>query len=155
MNIFYLDSNPQVCAEYHCDKHCVKMCVEYAQILSTTHRLLGNSDPLLYKATHIHHPAIKWAAASSANYSFLRDLYIRLCKEYTHRYGRKHKSSTLKVVLKNVPKNIPRSDKLSKIALMMPEKYHSPDPVQSYRNYYQYEKGSFLNYTNRQTPEWL
>jgi len=36
MNIFYLDSNPQKCAEYHCDKHVVKMILESAQLLSIT-----------------------------------------------------------------------------------------------------------------------
>jgi len=25
MNIFYLDEDPKLCAQYHCDKHCVKM----------------------------------------------------------------------------------------------------------------------------------
>ena len=40
MNIFYLDKDPNVCANYHCDKHVVKMIVEYAQMLSTAHRVL-------------------------------------------------------------------------------------------------------------------
>ena len=39
MNIFYLDENPKKCAKYHCDKHVVKMIIEYAQLLSTAHRL--------------------------------------------------------------------------------------------------------------------
>ena len=40
MNIFYLDKDPKVCAKMHVDKHCVKMIVEYAQLLSTAHRVL-------------------------------------------------------------------------------------------------------------------
>lgn len=40
MNIFVLDTNPIVAATYHCDKHMVKMIVEYAQLLSTAHRML-------------------------------------------------------------------------------------------------------------------
>ena len=40
MNIFYLSSNPGECARQHCDKHVVKMIVEYAQLMSTAHRLL-------------------------------------------------------------------------------------------------------------------
>ena len=39
MNIFYLSDDPQICAEQHCDKHVVKMCIEYAQLLSTAHRV--------------------------------------------------------------------------------------------------------------------
>jgi hypothetical protein len=39
MNIFVLNPDPFVAAEMHCDKHVVKMIVEYAQLLSTAHRL--------------------------------------------------------------------------------------------------------------------
>lgn len=39
MNIFFLDYSPAKAAEYHCDKHVVKMIVETAQILSTVVRI--------------------------------------------------------------------------------------------------------------------
>ena len=35
MNLFYLDQDLDKCAEYHVDKHIVKMPLEAAQILST------------------------------------------------------------------------------------------------------------------------
>lgn len=38
MNIFYLDTDPVKAAEYHCDKHVVKMILETAQLLSTVLR---------------------------------------------------------------------------------------------------------------------
>ena len=38
MNIFYLNNNPKIAAIEHNDKHCVKMILEYAQMLSTAHR---------------------------------------------------------------------------------------------------------------------
>jgi len=70
MNIFYLHSNPKICAEMHCDKHVVKMILEYGQLLSTAHRVLDGTkqdkiyvltdsvaNNLLYKATHINHPS--------------------------------------------------------------------------------------------------
>ena len=40
MNVFYLDKDPVVCAEMHNDKHVVKMLVEYAQLMSTAHRII-------------------------------------------------------------------------------------------------------------------
>ena len=43
MNIFYLDKNPKICAMYHNDKHVVKMILEYAQLLSTAHRVLDGT----------------------------------------------------------------------------------------------------------------
>lgn len=48
MNIFVLDKDPFVAAELHCDKHVVKMIVEYAQLLSTAHRMLDGK-----RETHI------------------------------------------------------------------------------------------------------
>ena len=40
MNIFYLNRDPIKCALQHCDKHVVKMIIEYAQLMSTAHRVL-------------------------------------------------------------------------------------------------------------------
>ena len=40
MNIFFLHQNPFVSAQYHCDKHVIKMITETAQMLSTAHRIL-------------------------------------------------------------------------------------------------------------------
>ena len=37
MNIFVLDLDPQKAAEYHCNKHVVKMILESAQMLCTAH----------------------------------------------------------------------------------------------------------------------
>lgn len=43
MNVFALDRDPYISASYHCDKHVVKMIVEYAQLLSTAHRVLDGT----------------------------------------------------------------------------------------------------------------
>lgn len=47
MNIFALDRDPFIAASYHCDKHVVKMIVEYAQLLSTAHRQLDGTPVTL------------------------------------------------------------------------------------------------------------
>ena len=44
MNIFYLHKDPKTCAEMHIDKHCVKMIIEYAQLMSTAHRMLDGLE---------------------------------------------------------------------------------------------------------------
>lgn len=49
MNIFVLDQHPRIAAEMHCDKHVVKMILEYAQLLSAAHRLIdGKSTVFSY-----------------------------------------------------------------------------------------------------------
>jgi len=44
MNIFYLDSDAKTSAEMHLDKHVSKMLVEYAQLMSTAHRVLDGVE---------------------------------------------------------------------------------------------------------------
>lgn len=50
MNIFVLDRDIKLCTQYHCDKHVVKMILEYAQLLSSVHRVAGNT--VGYELTH-------------------------------------------------------------------------------------------------------
>ena len=44
LNLFYLHNDPVISAEMHCDKHVVKMIIEYAQMLSTAHRILDGDQ---------------------------------------------------------------------------------------------------------------
>jgi hypothetical protein len=37
MNVFFLDENPKLSAQYHVDKHVVKMILETAQLLCGVH----------------------------------------------------------------------------------------------------------------------
>lgn len=41
MNIFVLDTDPEIAAILHCDKHIVKMPLETAQMLCTIAALKG------------------------------------------------------------------------------------------------------------------
>ena len=113
MNIFYLSEDPILCAKYHNDSHCVKMILEYAQLMCTAHRELdviskgSLMDVTLYKATHKNHPSAVWVRESRANYEFLHKLFSALCNEYTRRYGKIHLTERkLKKLLYWPPKNI-------------------------------------------------
>lgn len=44
MNIFYLDQDPKLCAQYHADKHVIKMILESAQLLCTAIRITGGVE---------------------------------------------------------------------------------------------------------------
>jgi hypothetical protein len=44
MNIFVIHENPIIAAREHCDKHVVKMILESAQMLSTSHRILDGVE---------------------------------------------------------------------------------------------------------------
>jgi len=95
MNIFATDPCPVKCAEYLDDKRVVKMVLETAQILSSVLRMHGVEETGLYKSTHVNHPVVQWVAQSRDCYWWTVRHFNALCKEYTLRYGKFHKSQDL------------------------------------------------------------
>lgn len=158
MNIFYLSNDTATCALYHCDKHVVKMIVEYCQLLSTAHRVLdGNVLPrqelesILYKKTHRNHPSAIWARACRANYLWLHELTVQLNKEYTRRYGRVHKSvrTGLMDALLTTPENIVDGE-FSEPTQAMPDQYKVPgDSIKAYKAFYIAEKSGFAKWKGK------
>ena len=157
MNVFYLDHDPKTCATYHNDKHCVKMILEYAQLMSTAHRILDGDDvnPIIYKATHKNHPSAVWARTNGSNYEWLYELFFDLSDEYTYRYGKEHLSFTkLSGILSTAPKNIPVG-LFTQPTPAMPEYCKVPgDSLASYRSYYRQEKSHLATWKSRPVPEW-
>jgi hypothetical protein len=152
MNIFVLHADPRLAAQMVVDKHCVKMILETAQILSTARFLYGISGT--YKPTHAKHPCTIWAAASAHNYAWLWHHGMGLCEEYTHRYGRIHKSQTLfEGELRRIP-TMPRIG-LTPFAQAMPDEFKHDDPVIAYRRYYLGAKAYIAKWTNREEPLWF
>jgi len=161
------------------DRHSIKMILEYAQLLSTAHRVLdgvelegisasgrkrkfwtlGDSrDYTLYKATHIHHPSAIWVRQSAENYLWLANMLIALCEEYTYRYGKVHKTERdglAYVLLKNIPHNIRNSGFTEPTPAMPDDVKVSGDSIKSYRNYYINNKAHLANWKKRQVPEWF
>jgi len=152
MNIFYLHNNPRKCAQMHCDKHVVKMIVETAQMLCTTHHLNNSIAP--YKATHINHPCNIWCRESLDNYNWLCQLGLELCKEYTKRYNKVHKTQqVIEWCISHKPQIT--SSGLTRRPLAMPDKYKGDNPINSYRQYYIGEKLHFIKYKNGNIPSWI
>ena len=162
MNIFFLDFDPKKCAEYHCDKHVVKMIVEYAQLLSTAHHICDwktpdKIHPDLYKPTHCNHPSALWARECDHNYRWLSELFINLSDEYTFRYDKEHSTYyKLSKIVDKTPSSILRSSGMTPLAQCMPEEYTIVnDPIEAYRNYYRGSKRDFAVWTRRDKPEWF
>ena len=175
MNIFILDLDVKKSAQYHVDKHVVKMILETAQLLCGVHHMTlqvtPQVDPLSnplsnrlstdqataqvpYKLSHKNHPCSIWARESMSNYLYLCEIGLALCDEYTYRYGKRHKSQdVIEWCIMNKP-NI--SDKgFTEPAKAMPEEYKVDDVVESYRNYYRGAKKDFATWKMRSVPEWF
>ena len=156
MNIFYLDRDPVIAAQMMCDKHVVKMILESAQMLSTVLRQHGyDGDTYIYGQTHVKHPSTIWAGKTRANFDWLLEHALALCREYTARYGKFHKSEAILYRCGDLRDFIPEG------SLTVPPKCMGleykvgtsnwDDVVSSYRKYYRLGK----NYMNKGNgPQW-
>ena len=176
MNIFYLHKDPQICAEQHLDKHCSKMLVEYAQLMSTAHRIIDGTEyegktktnrrikrwkhptkhNILYIACHVNHPSAVWCRDNAYNYNWLYRMWSHLHDQFQLRYGKKHLSYTLlHEALRNPPKNIPLNKPFTQPTQAMPDDVKHEDSITAYRNYYIHYKHSFAKWKNGMIPEWF
>jgi hypothetical protein len=178
MNIFYLDKDPKICAEMHISKHVVKMIIEYAQLMSTAHRVIDGEEYIdvssgrkikrwrlddereqsLMKASHINHPSAIWCRVNLSNYAWLYRMWLHLLEEYTFRYGKIHACVRLKDVLRFPPTKIAIGD-FTEPTPAMPNDIKIPgNSLASYHNYYNISKRSFATWqgriNSRPTPTW-
>ena len=178
MNIFYLHNETQTCAQQHVDKHVVKMILEYAQLLSTAHRMLDGAEYIdassgrkirrwkltdehietnLFKASLINLASAIWARKNVQNYMWLAELLEETCKEYTFRYGKVHsveRSGLMQMLKNNFPKNLPIGEFNEPTPAMPDYCKVVGDSIKSYRNYYINEKKRMAVWKTRPTPEW-
>jgi hypothetical protein len=155
------------------------MILEYAQLLSTAHRVLdgvptvGHSasgrkqtryviadvrDDILYSATHINHPSAVWVRQSDKNYDWLFSLYQALMCEYTYRYGKVHACSKLEMCLAKIPGNIPQKPFTEPTPAMPDDVKILGNSILSYRNYYIKNKMHLASWkgkiNSRIVPQW-
>ena len=183
MNMFVLDEQPQKAAEYHCNKHVVKMILEAGQMLCTAHwmswlenfgktrkdfRLMRDVKDYLrinvpkerqppWGITHVNHPCSIWTRQTAENYFWHLDLMACLLDEYTSRYKRQHKSNSVcHWLAENLPLCFPMQG-LTPFPICMKEEYKvDNDPIQSYRNYYIKDKVRFAKWEPRaNTAQWF
>jgi len=182
VNIFHLHEDPEVNSYWHIDKHIVKMPTEYAQLLSTAHRLLDGEQYIIlredkngrqrkvkrwkleddretgiFHAAHMNHPSCIWTRASKENYMYLFELYSASLKEYTKRYGKEHGSARPLPFLQTPPENIVSLglQEIPQAMKMYPECMVPGDSIRAYRNYYNIAKHGFAKWKHNDPPPWF
>ena len=170
MNLFFLHHDPQICAEYHCDKHVVKMILELVQMLFTAHICGGNKD-VPFRVFNKNHPMVIWVRKSKENYTFTVKLAKCLSTEYTFRYHKIHACDIhIDWLNVNIPefkdpeyisnvtfstnKNLERLN-LTPVPLTIPDDVKYKDTIFSYRRCYNVYKKRFAKWTNRDEPWWF
>jgi len=83
MNIFILDNDFKLNAQYHTDKHIIKMITEQNQLLCSAYYFTDSIPDNIYKLTHQNHPCAIWTRKSLSNWKWLKASTISLCDEYT------------------------------------------------------------------------
>ena len=111
MNIFFLDSNPQQCADFLCDEHKYRMIYESCQLLCNAYYSTGQEKeiPSIYKKCYYNHPSSKWVRLSLANFNWLFKHVERLIDNY-HKNTNENKwqrESQLLIQFLSVPPNLP------------------------------------------------
>ena len=157
MNIFYLHKSPTISAQHMGNKHVVKMILESAQLLCTSHHICPSHAELpekFYKKTHYNHPSAVWTRHSVGNYMWLAAHAKALLSEYTYRYDKQHASTS---VIMWCSENIPDIPDLgfTDMPQCMPDEYKCKDSVVAYRNYYNGAKSHLHNWKRRQVPDWI
>ena len=149
MNIFVLDKDPATSAFMHCDKHVVKMILESAQMICTTHHLTSDGMYYIpYRPVHKNHPCTVWVRESLSNYEWLMSLTYWLNFEYRYRFNRKVNHKSYDAIISLPTPNI-KDIGLTPFALAMPDECKMNDAVDSYINYYNTHKSHLLMYTKR------
>ncbi len=152
MNIFVLDTDIPLCAQYHCDRHVNKMILESVQILCTVLNERGFETP--YRSTHRQHPCVQWVHRSYDNFLWLAELTDALNHEYRYRYEKDRDHASIRV-LGDILHHRYESRGLTEFAQAMPDEYKvSGNAVAAYRAYCQSEEQRCAGWTGRAAPGW-
>ena len=160
MNIFYLDKDPRLCAQYHTDKHVVKMILESAQLLCTAVNTLAGEQVTPYKSPYVNHHCSVWVRESFANWNYVWNLMyaLDLERQFRYKHTKEHKIITALngVDMYFLAQSLVPRIGLTTPALAMPAHCKiSSDPVECYREYYRKEKVALHKWTGRDKPYWL
>jgi hypothetical protein len=163
VNFFYLDSNPQICAQYYCNKHVLKIPIEIAQILSKVHHELKSdiNYNLVYKNSLVVKNTLGpyiWAIESHENYLWTCNLGIELINEYKLRYNKEsHKTESILLFLRNNPPKLPKIGitKFRGTNKYDMFQYVSKDPIVCARYNYAEMKCNNDSWTKRNIPDWF
>jgi hypothetical protein len=173
MNLFILDENTKLCAEYHSDQHVMKMAMEATQLACTalaiargkyyevprkTPELTARLGPIkklcgiegLYLPTHPGHPCSVWMSLSHENFQWGCQLGMDLFHETLYRFDKTHKSEAIlyKAMEYNKLNNIIPNNPMTPYAIAInyeryPTVLREGSAVMIYRDYYRKAKRVF------------
>lgn len=170
MNIFILDENKKLCAQYHNDKHIIAAPILTAQALSTALYNVGRIPAPWVTLEYAAHGCVLWAGESIQNFLWLCELGLCLCDEYEHRFKQTGGSNNCYLAKSVILRcqglvflcrhKFLDQKKLTPFYLSVPDNFictaHKDffaNTILSYRYYYCREEHGSI-WTKRNTPDW-
>lgn len=162
MNLFPLDRDPAIAAQYHCDQHVRKMILEVAQLMTLAHEANGDIKSWVLPpapSTYMNNACAIWVRECKANYLWTYELFVNLLTEFDYRWGKTHAyGGGISVRYAHVPPCLPeplRRDHEQDLgwAVHMPDDCRIGDTVRSTRLLYNRHK-RFATWTRRPVPSW-
>ena len=166
VNIFVLDKDLTLSAQYTYDAHVIKGILEGVQIFFSVRRLRYfyefSACGRMYKLKFAYHGCVKWAMYSYSNYMFLISFIKCLNDEFKYRYlGDNHASYNHMLSALQYDDNsvIDHFDNVgfTDIYQSMPFVYQHTEYVCAYRMYYFFHKRLYLprvSWSRRHIPYW-
>lgn len=156
MEIYVSDEDPIISARNLDDIRLHKQISDTAQILSSAIFNMNGWKSNLYKPTHVHHLAVRWATRSRNNFNWLVMHGLGLCNEYKYRFAKEDKAVSVILNCAEIYRDIP-VDNLSMTPFYNGTPYQNLTVIKAYRQYLSLDKWgpSFPKWTRRGQPEWF
>lgn len=163
MNLFFLDKQPEIAAQYSCDSHVRKIILEAVEMMGYAYSH-GQFQPWPWvhsKGRHINHPMSKWVRASKENFDWTLQYAYALCDEFFYRFN-KTQHHKCRAYLDWISNNLPLEN-LPSLGFTNPPRCfaayaeqieQSDDVVFDYRRYYTLGKRHLAVWTKRGEPFW-
>lgn len=153
--IYFLDINPEKCAEYYCDSHVVTEIEELCLMMSNCHEAYGSFDEeTMPKANNL--TEYRWIKVSKSHYRYVAKLAYALGNQFLERYKTRHHLSNLLDEFLVVEPTMQDAE----MKFSVPQGYYSigllenNDIVEYWRAYYVQEKSMIALWSHTLKPEW-
>ena len=180
MNIFILSEEREPLihyaqqAQYHIDKHVVKMIAESTQMLVTAAsqpsfklpaEIVRSTPCKPLSASMMKHPCTQWTVCSIENFNYVACLALQLCQEHQYRYPLSAEHAYMPWLRQLVNKlsdmgfgpcyELPASFAVAvKDASKRTTSADHATALDIYRSYYVRDKRSFATWKKRTKPMW-
>lgn len=149
-NLFFLDEDPTLAAQYLCDTHAVITPLKAAILVNRAWDLTSS----YLEGCLISPGQLKWMVESPANMAWVIHHGLASADEYSKRYPGRCHASRLVLLQFKIRRILPPPSEHTPFPQNFPPKFKNADPVQGYRSYYRTESHWVASWARGTKPTW-